>query len=142
MKFFTMSPLASACLSVLYRQCVCMLNHSVVSDSKLEPIRLLHPWNFPGKNTGVGCPFLLQGIFPTQGLNPRLLHRLHWQVESLPPAPPGSLQAVAQGRLIGWHGGRNSDVSLVGPELSVANLPASTPLITHFTLTCKTVSKK
>ena len=31
-------------------------------------------WDFPGKNTGVGCHFLLQGIFPTQGLNPRLLH--------------------------------------------------------------------
>ena len=31
--------------------------------------RLLCWWNFPGKNTGVGCPFLLQGIFPTQGPN-------------------------------------------------------------------------
>ena len=29
---------------------------------------------FPGKNTGVGCHFLLQEIFPTQGLNPDLLH--------------------------------------------------------------------
>ena len=29
---------------------------------------------FPGKNTGVGCHFLLQEIFPTQGLNPGLLH--------------------------------------------------------------------
>ena len=38
------------------------------------PTRLLHPWNFPGKSTGVGCHFLLQGIFPTQGLNPGLLH--------------------------------------------------------------------
>ena len=28
----------------------------------------------PGKNAGVGCHFLLQGIFPTQGLNPRVLH--------------------------------------------------------------------
>ena len=27
------------------------------------------PWDFPGKNTGVGCHFLLQGIFPTQGSN-------------------------------------------------------------------------
>ena len=35
--------------------------------------RLLCPWNFPGKNAGVGCHFLLQGIFPTQGLNPCLL---------------------------------------------------------------------
>ena len=32
------------------------------------------PWGFPGKNTGVGFHFLLQGIFPTQGLNPGLLH--------------------------------------------------------------------
>ena len=38
----------------------------------------------PGKNTGVGCYFLLQGIFQTQGFNPRLLHLLHWQAESLP----------------------------------------------------------
>ena len=35
---------------------------------------LLHPWDFPGKSTGVGCHFLLQGIFPTQGLNPGLPH--------------------------------------------------------------------
>ena len=39
----------------------------------------------PGKNTGVGCHVLLQGIFPTQGLN----LCLHWQASSLPPAPPG-----------------------------------------------------
>ena len=32
------------------------------------------PWDFPGKNSGVGCHFLLQGIFPTQGLNQGLLH--------------------------------------------------------------------
>ena len=38
-----------------------------------KPSRLLCPWNFPGKNPGVGCHFLLQGIFPTQGSNPRLL---------------------------------------------------------------------
>ena len=31
--------------------------------------RLLSQWNFPGKSTGVGCHFLLQGIFPTQGSN-------------------------------------------------------------------------
>ena len=41
----------------------------------LEPTRLLHPWNFAGKSTGVGCHFFLQGIFPTQGSNPGLPHR-------------------------------------------------------------------
>ena len=39
-----------------------------------EPARLLCPWDFPGKNTGVVCHSLLQGIFPTQGLNPGLPH--------------------------------------------------------------------
>ena len=51
----------------------------------LKPTRLLCPWDFPGKNTGVGCHFLLQVIFPTQGQNPHLLSFLHWQVDSLPP---------------------------------------------------------
>ena len=50
---------------------------SVVSDSLqphgLQPARLLCPWDFPGKNTGVGCHSFLQGIFPTQGSNPGLL---------------------------------------------------------------------
>ena len=51
---------------------------SVLSDSLrphgLQPTRLLHSWDFPGKSPGVGCHFLLQGIFPTQGSNPGLLH--------------------------------------------------------------------
>ena len=42
----------------------------------LQPSRLLWPWDFPGKNTGVGCHFLLQGIFPTNRSNPCLLHLL------------------------------------------------------------------
>ena len=52
--------------------------HSVVSDSLrphgLGPTRLLSPWDFLGKSTGVGCHFLLQGIFLTQGSNPGLQH--------------------------------------------------------------------
>ena len=35
---------------------------------------VLYPWDFPDKNTGVHCHFLLQGIFPTQEYNPGLLH--------------------------------------------------------------------
>ena len=35
----------------------------------LQPTRLLRPWDLPGKNTGVGCHFLLQDVFLTQGLN-------------------------------------------------------------------------
>ena len=40
----------------------------------LQPLRLLRPWGFPGKNTRVGCHFHLQGIFPSQGLNLGLLY--------------------------------------------------------------------
>ena len=43
---------------------------------------------FPGKNTGVGCHFLLQGLFPTQGWNQCLLLLLNWQADCLPLAPP------------------------------------------------------
>ena len=43
--------------------------------------------DFWGKNTGVGCHALLQGIFPTQGSNPHLLCLFHWQVGSLPLVP-------------------------------------------------------
>ena len=52
------------------------VSHSVVSDFFWPHglVRLLCPWNSPGKNTGVGCHSLLEGIFPTQGSNPGLLH--------------------------------------------------------------------
>ena len=53
----------------------------------LKSFRLLCPWDFPGKNTGVGCHFLLGGAFPAQGLNP---HLLHWQVDSSPLSHQGS----------------------------------------------------
>ena len=47
---------------------------SVVSDSvrphRWKPTRLFYPWDSPSKNTGWSCPFLLQGIFLTQGSNP------------------------------------------------------------------------
>ena len=62
--------------------CVCKVT-SVLSD------RLPCPWDSPGKNTGVGCHFLLQGIFLTQGSNPGLLCLLQWQVGSLAPVAPG-----------------------------------------------------
>ena len=56
----------------------CSVSRPVVSDSLrphgLWPARLLCPWDSPGKNTGEGGHSLLQGIFPTQGSNPGLLH--------------------------------------------------------------------
>ena len=46
---------------------------SVMSNS-LQPCGLYSPWNSPGQNTGMGSLSLLQGIIPTQGLNPSLPH--------------------------------------------------------------------
>ena len=52
----------------------CMLICSVASDSLrpygLQPARLPCPWDFSGKTTGVGCHFLLQGIFLTKAIKP------------------------------------------------------------------------
>ena len=70
---------------------LCVLGPSAGSDS-LRPLCL---WSFPDKNAGVGCRFLLQGTFPTQELNLRLLRLLHWQADSLPLChlgSPGALQ--------------------------------------------------
>ena len=53
-----------------------------VTPWTLACTRLLCPWDFLGKSTGVGCHFLLQGIFLIQGANPHLLHRL---ADSSPP---------------------------------------------------------
>ena len=61
------------------------VTHSVMSDS-LQPLGLYSPWNSPSLNTGEGSRSLLQGIFPTQGLNPGLSTL---QADSLPAEPPG-----------------------------------------------------
>ena len=45
-----------------------------VRPHRRQPTRLRRPWDSPGKNTGVGCHYLLQRIFPAQGLNWGLLH--------------------------------------------------------------------
>ena len=55
---------------------------------ELSPVRFLCSWDFPGKNNGVSCHALLQGIFVTQRLSWCLLCLLHWQVSSLSLAPP------------------------------------------------------
>ena len=74
-----------------------MLSRSVMSNSLwLHGLaKLLCPWDFLGKNTGAGCHFLLQGIFPTQGSKPGLLYLLHWQVDSLPRQGPETLICVS-----------------------------------------------
>ena len=62
---------------------VALVMSNSLQPYRLWPARLLCPWDSLGKDTGVGCHALLQGIFPTQGSNPLLLCLLHWQAGSL-----------------------------------------------------------
>ena len=105
--------------------CVCILSHyshiHLFLTYGLQPTRLLCPWDSPGKNTGVGCHALLQGISLTQGSNSCLLYLLHWQKGSLPLASPGKpicairgVKALSQSVL--WSGGHQP--GHVGDEAS------------------------
>ena len=70
-------------------------SHSVVPNS-LRPHGLYCTWNSLGQNTGVGSLSLLQGILPTQGLNPGLLH---CRADSLPIESPGKPKNTRVGSL-------------------------------------------
>ena len=70
----------NSCVCVRVQSCLTLCRHM---DGSLAT-GLLCAWNFLRRNTGVGCPFLLQGIFPIQGSNLHLLCFLHLQVDSLP----------------------------------------------------------
>ena len=82
------------CFIVLKKSgdCVCNVNHLVVSDSlwphELQPSRLLCPWDFPGKNTGVNSHSLLQQNLPNSGIKPG---SPALQADSLPSQPPSRL---------------------------------------------------
>ena len=71
---------------LVFNKCAC-------STAQPRPIfvtpRLFCPWDFPDKNSGVGCHSLLQGIFLTQGLHPLLLHwQADWFFTTEPPRKP------------------------------------------------------
>ena len=113
--------------------CVCVCVCSVMSNSlwshELQPARLLCPWDFPGKNTGVGCHFLLQGIYLTQikSVSTAL------QVDSLTLGPPWK-------PLSPWEGYQNECVHRVVKFIKVKYfnssqlwlLPVSTAISPHF----------
>ena len=68
--------LHESCVTLFLILCCCLIAKSCLSllqPHGLQHTRLLCPWDFPGKNTGVGCHFLLQGIFLTQGSNLHIL---------------------------------------------------------------------
>ena len=105
-----------------HKSCLTLCNYMDCS-----PTRLLCPWDSLGNNTGVGCHFLFQGIFLTQGLNPHHLCFLNWHAGSLPLAPPGKPHHVAIGTMkISRQGGEDSSRKLAEEQLAqmVKNLPA------------------
>ena len=67
----------------IYHDYICLVakSHPTLCDP-MDPARFLYPWDFPSKNTGVGCCSLLQGIFLTQETNPSLLCLQCWQADS------------------------------------------------------------
>ena len=84
---------------------VCVLSH-FIRVQLCDPMDCSPPsssvhGDSPGKNTRVGCYALLQGIFPTQGWNLRLLCLLHWQAGSLPLEPRGFRLDHAKSSVVG-----------------------------------------
>ena len=88
--------------------------HGIFQARILYPARLLCPWDFPGKNTGVGCLFLFQGSFLTQGTNPCPLCLLQlllllshfsrvWLCNPIDGSPEGSpVPGILQARTLEW----------------------------------------
>ena len=87
-RFFFHSP-SNKSLSQLgfYHACVLSCFRPVWFCDPMDH-RVLWPLDSPGKNTGVGCHALLQGIFLTQGLNLHLWCFLYWEAGSLPLVAP------------------------------------------------------
>ena len=86
--------------------CACVLSHfrHIWLFATLWTVAYQATWDVPGKNIGVGCHALFQGIFPTQGSNLCLLCLLHWEAGSLPLVPPGKPEArtIACQIMTGW----------------------------------------
>ena len=86
----------------------------------VAPARLLCPWDSPGKDTGVGCHTLLQGIFPTQGSNPGFPHCRR--------EPPGKPKNTGVGSPVPSPGDLpNPGIEPRSPALQADSLPAELP---------------
>ena len=77
-------------LTPTIHSCMCVCLVTQLCPTLCHPMDCSPPGSsvygiFPGKNTGLGCHFLLQGIFPAQGLNPSLQCLLLWQLEDSSP---------------------------------------------------------
>jgi len=74
LKYHWMPHLTILLYNIFYESVSCSVVLNSLQLHELQPARVLCPWNSPGKNIGVSRHSLLQGIFPTQGLNPGLLN--------------------------------------------------------------------
>ena len=84
-------------LLYLYSACACLAAQSCLTllwPHGLQPARLLCPWDFPGKNTGVGYHFFIQGIFPFPGTEPASPALAGWFVTTEPPGKPALYRTV------------------------------------------------
>ena len=88
LSFIKVFQIPSAVLLVLFKLllfithtvlCCCLVTRScpTLCDPRTVARQAPRSMRYPGKNTGVGCRFLLQGIFLTHGSNPHLLHLMH-----------------------------------------------------------------
>ena len=102
---------------------MCVLSHSVMSNSLqphgLYPAKLLCPWESPGKNTRVGCHALVQGIFPTHGLNSGLWHRR---------------RILYQGRMEGNSGMKVPELAFTIPKINFSLTILSLQLLPHISV--------
>ena len=97
----------------------------------VQPTRLLCPWGFPGKNSGVNCHYLFQGIFPTQELNLHLLHcrRILYCRDTRKAAVPEFNSILT---LTTWSWYQISQVKAQSPlQTPVASLRLSSALLTY-----------
>ena len=79
----------TVCLCVCVRTSARWIVSTCLQSNGLWPTKLLCPWDLAGTTTGVCCPFLFHGIFPTQESNTHLSQLLRWQADSLAITPPG-----------------------------------------------------
>jgi len=107
--------------TLIYVNCCCCCfccAASVVSDSvqphRWQPTRLPHPWDSPGKNTGVGCHFLLQCMkVESESEVAQSCPTLH---DSMDCSPPGSsVRGIFQARVLEWGAIAFSVMSIISP---------------------------
>ena len=104
--------------------CACSADSDCLQPHGLQSTRLLCPWDYPGKNTGMGCHFLLQGIFPTQGLNRSILQRQVISLSSSHVGSPNSLhlfssvQPLSRVQLFAtpWTAARQASLSITNSQ--------------------------